>query len=137
MKTRLLITLKLSIALAAALIMSACVKPGPARRGGDFAGEYRLVSVNGEPVPANITHGGAGLQIRSGTFTIRADGTCSTKTVFVPQSGTDVAREVSATFAVDGSKLTMRWKGAGTTVGTIEGNTFTMHNEGMAFVYSR
>ena len=31
----------------------------------------------------------------------------------------------------------MTWAGAGTTVGTVEGNTFTMTNEGMVLVYRR
>jgi len=66
-----------------------------------------------------------------------AAGTCSTKTVFVPPSGTEVAREVSATYTKDGPRLTMQWKGAGTTVGTIQGNTFTMDNEGMVLVYRK
>jgi hypothetical protein len=77
------------------------------------------------------------LQVRSGTFTINADGTCSTKTVFVPPSGQEATREVSATYTKEGAKLTMQWKGAGTTTGTIEGDTFTMNNEGMLFVYKK
>ena len=31
----------------------------------------------------------------------------------------------------------MQWKGAGETVGTIQGNTVTMDNDGMVFVYSK
>jgi hypothetical protein len=31
----------------------------------------------------------------------------------------------------------MQWKDAGTTTGTIEGNTFTMDNEGMVFAYKK
>ena len=49
----------------------------------------------------------------------------------------EVAREVSATYTNEGSKLTMQWHGAGTTTGTIEGSTFTMDNEGMLFVYRK
>ena len=96
-----------------------------------------MVSVNGNPLPAKITHEGAALQVRTGSFIIKADGTCSTKTVFVPPSGTEVAREVSATYTQVGSKLTMQWEGAGKTVGTIQGDTFTMDNEGMVFVYRK
>jgi hypothetical protein len=137
MKLHLPIPLKLCFVLAAGLVMSACMKQEPARKNTDFAGVYALVSVNGAPVPANITHEGVALQVRSGTFTINADGTCGTKTVFVPPSGTEAAREVSATYTKDGSKLVMQWKGAGQTAGTIEGNTFTMDNEGMVFVYRK
>ena len=105
--------------------------------GGDPTGVYALVSVNGNKVPASVSHDGSALQVRSGTFTIKADGTCSTKTVFVPPSGQEATREVSATYTKEGSKLTMQWKGAGMTTGTIEGNTFTMDNEGMLFVYRK
>ena len=31
----------------------------------------------------------------------------------------------------------MKWQGAGLTTGTVEGNTFTMDNEGMLFVYKK
>jgi hypothetical protein len=91
--------------------------------------------VNGEPVPANITHEGATLQVRSGNVIINTDGKCSTKTVSVPPSGTDVASEASASYIKEGSRLAMQWENAGMTVGTIQGNTFTMDNEAIVFVY--
>ena len=137
MKIQLTIALKLCFVLAAGLVMSACTKQESALNDADFAGVYALISVNGNPMPANITHGGAALQVRSGTFTINADGTCSTKTVFIPPSGTEAAKEVSAAYTKDGSRLTMQWKGAGKTVGTIQGKTFTMDNEGAVFVYRK
>jgi hypothetical protein len=137
MKTQLVIALKLIFVLAAGLIMSACAKQESTPNNADFAGVYALVSVNGSHVPASITHEGVAVQVRSGTFTISADGTCSTKTVFVPPNGTEVAREVSATYTKDGSKLTMAWKGAGRTTGTIQDNTFTMNNEGMVLEYKK
>ena len=131
------IALKLSFVLAMGLAMSACRDQQRSRSGADIAGVYALTSVNGKPVPADITHEGAALQVRSGAFTIKSDGVCSTKTVFVPPSGTEVAKEVSATYTKDGARLTMQWQGAGRTVGTIEGDTFTMDNEGMVFVYRK
>jgi hypothetical protein len=88
-------------------------------------------------MPANITHEGASLQVRSGVFTINADGTCSTRTAFIDPSGTEIVREVGATYTKDGLKLTMQWKGAGITVGTMQSNTFTMDNDGMLFVYTK
>jgi hypothetical protein len=103
----------------------------------DPAGVYTLVSVDGKPVPASVSHEGATVTVRSGTFTINADGTCISRIVFAPPSGTEVTREVSATYTKDGSNLTMLWKGAGETVGTIDGATFTMNNEGMVFIYRK
>lgn len=129
--------LQLCLLLTAGLLLSACKPEAKVANGGDPTGVYALVSVNGNTVPANVSHDGAALQVRSGTFTIKADGTCSTKTVFVPPSGSEVSRDVSATYTKEGSKLTMQWQGAGTTTGTIEGNTFTMDNEGMLFVYKK
>ena len=137
MNTQLTIALKLSFILAAGLLTTACNNQRSALNHADLAGVYALVSVDGKEVPANVSHDGTALQVRSGTFTFNADGTCSTKTIFVPASGTEVTREVSATYTKDGSTLNMRWKGAGKTVGTIEGNTFTMNNEGMIFVYRK
>jgi hypothetical protein len=137
MKTQLNIALKCCFVVAVGLFMSACHTQPTTANAPDPAGVYALVSVNGKPVPANVSHEGATLQVRSGVFTINADGTCSSKMIFVPPSGTEATREVSATYTRDGSKLTMQWKGAGKTVGTIDGNTFTMENEGMVLVYRK
>jgi hypothetical protein len=129
--------LQLCFVLAAGLLLSACKHEAGAAKDTDPTGAYALVSVNGSTVPASLSHEGVALQVRSGSFIIKADGTCGTKTIFVPPSGTEVAREVEATYIREGSKLTMQWRGAGTTTGTLDGNTFTMNNEGMVFVYKK
>lgn len=136
MKPQHTLHLKLCFALVVVLL-SACTKQESSLKDSEFAGVYALVTVNGNPIPASITHGGATLQVRSGIFTITADGTCSTKTTFLTPSGTEAAREVSATYKREGAKLIMQWKGAGETVGTLQGNTFTMDNEGIVFVYKK
>lgn len=132
--------------LAAGLLLCGCNEQTPATqqtqqpsapKAADLSGVYTLVSVNGKAVPSSVSHDGNALQVRSGSFTINADGTCSTKTVFVPPAGQEATREVSATYTKDGAKLTMQWQGAGMTTGTVEGNTFTMDNEGMLFVYKK
>jgi len=61
----------------------------------DIAGSYTLVSINGTPLPFTVTHEGPGIQVTSGTFTIRPDGTCATVTAFVMPSGQAQSREVS------------------------------------------
>ena len=137
MKTQLNIALQCCFVLAVGLFISACQnQPTPANVT-DPVGVYALVSVSGKPVPASVSHEGATLQVRSGAFTINPDGTCSSKMIFVPPSGTEVTREVGATYTKDGSKLNMQWKGAGKTVGTIQGDTFTMNNEGTVYVYRK
>ena len=129
--------LHLVFLLTAGILLSACKQEPEVAAGADPTGVYTLVSVNGNKVPASVSHDGTTLQVRSGSFTIKAEGTCGTKTVFVPPSGQEATREVSATYTKEGSKLTMQWRGAGMTTGTIEGNTFTMDNEGMVFVYKK
>ena len=124
-------------AVAGLLVLSACQHHSATRSAIDPSGVYTLVSVNGEAVPAGLAHEGATLQIRSGSFTIRADGTCTSRMTFVPPSGPEVTRDVNATYTRDGTTLRMQWEGAGTTVGTVEGNTFTMNNEGMLLVYRK
>ena len=98
---------------------------------------YTLISVDGKTMPADVSHDGVSIQVVSGEFTMDADGTCTSKTVFVPPTGAQIEREVSASYTLEGSTLTMQWQNAGMTVGTIEGDTFTMDNEGMVFVYRR
>lgn len=133
----------LAAVLALGLLGSAC-KPAAqasagdnAKAGQDVTGVYALVIVEGKKLPADISHEGHELQVRSGAFTINADGTCSSKMVFVPAGSSEVTREVSATYQRSGAKLDMQWKGAGRTTGTIEGTKFTMNNEGMTLVYQK
>ena len=100
-------------------------------------GTYALVTVDGNKVPCAVEHQGHALTVKSGTFIINPDGTCSSKVVFTPPSGGDATREVKATYTRQGSKLTMQWEGAGMTTGTVEGDSFTMNNEGMIFAYRK
>jgi hypothetical protein len=100
------------------------------------AGVYTLVEVNGNKVPTTVSHG-AEMSILSGTFTITADKTCTSKIVLRVPPGEEITKEVKATFTQEGSTLTMEWEGAGINQGTIEGNIFTMDNGGMVFTYKR
>lgn len=101
------------------------------------AGTYALTSVDGKNVPCALEHEGHALTIKSGSFVIAPGGTCASKIVFSPPSGAEATREVKATYTQSGTKLTMRWQGAGVTEGTVEGDTFTMNNEGMIFRYRK
>jgi hypothetical protein len=103
----------------------------------DPTGVYALVSVDGKSLPCSLTHEGAVLTVKSGVFTIKADGNCSSQiTGSVPTKG-DVSREVKATYTCQGATLTMQWEGAGMTMGSVNGNTFAMTNEGMVFAYQK
>src|SRR6266851_1541469 len=52
-------------------------------------GTYTLVSINGKQVPCTVNHEGASPTIKSGTFVINSDGTCSSKVSFSMPSGAD------------------------------------------------
>jgi hypothetical protein len=103
----------------------------------DPAGVYALVSVDGKSLPCSLLHEGMSPTVKSGIFTITADGHCSSQITFsLPERG-DMSREVKATYSSQGGKLTMQWEGAGTTMGNVNENTFTMTNEGTVFVYRK
>jgi hypothetical protein len=114
-----------------------CVQDAKVADDADPAGAYALVSVDGKNVPCDIQHDGHSLSVKSGTFIIATNGTCCSRIDFSIPTGGGSSREVKATFTRQGSKLTMRWEGAGMTTGTIEGGTFTMKNEGMVLVYRK
>jgi len=97
-------------------------------------GTYALATVDGNKVPYTVQHEGHTMTIQSGSFIINADGTCSSK-MFL--EGREAAIEVKATYTREGQKLTMKWQGAGMTIGTVEGDTFTMNNEGMVLAYRK
>jgi hypothetical protein len=100
-------------------------------------GTYTLISIDDQAVPCDLEHGGHPMTVQSGRFIIREDGTCSSRVTFCVTPGEDVVRDVNATYIQDGPTLTMSWKGAGVTTGTVDGNTFTMNNEGMIFAYAK
>lgn len=126
-----------AVVVGAGLLVVGCKPARVATNEAVPAGVYNLVSVDGNPVPAKVTHGGHALEVRSGTMTFEAGSACGTRTVFVPAGGKEVVREVQATYTRHGAELKMSWKGAGKTTGTLEGDVFTLNNEGMLFVYRR
>ena len=103
----------------------------------DAAGVYTLASVDGKAVRCEISHEGATMQVRSGTFSIQTNGTCSTSTTFSVENHQAVTRVVKAAWTCRGAELVMKWERAGTTIGTVNGNAFTMTNEGLVFSYRK
>jgi hypothetical protein len=103
----------------------------------DPTGVYALVSVDGKSLPCSLFHEGASPTVKSGVFTITADSHCVSQITFsLPERG-DMSREVKATYTRQGTELTMQWEGAGMTMGSVNGTTFTMTNEGMVFAYRK
>ncbi len=131
------VVLRATLAVLVGLALVACTTT-PRRCDTQFAaGVYTLVTVDGRELPATVKHGDDFVEVRSGLLKIGIDGTCQSTTVFAPPTGRAVSREVRADCVVEGERWTMRWKGAGTTSGTLEGATFTMNNEGLQFVYRK
>ncbi len=127
----------LGLMLLVAVFWTGCKQETKASAQPDITGNYTLTAVDGKQVPCTINHEGASPTIKSGLFVISPDGTCSSKIEFSMASGPVTTREVKATYVREGSKLTMKWESAGTTLGVVQGNTFTMTNEGMVLAYSK
>jgi hypothetical protein len=101
------------------------------------AGIYTLISVDGKTVPCVINHEGNAMHIESGAFTITTNGQCLSLMVVSVSDRKNIPINTRATYTQEGAKLTMHWQNAGMTQGTLAGPTFTMTNEGMAYVYRK
>jgi hypothetical protein len=101
------------------------------------AGVYTLVSMDGKTVPCTIAHEGNAMRIQSGSFTITTNGQCFSRMVISVRDHTNIVCDTQATYTLKGAELTMIWRGAGRTKGAVTGNTFTMTNEGLAYVYQK
>ncbi len=124
--------------LAPVLLLLAACSSGPAEAPpADPSGVYVLQRVDGQPLPCKILHGDAKLELRSGTFTFRPDGTCATVTVFARVGGAELRREANATWTREGGKFWMNWERAGRTTGVLDGGAFTMINEGLEWEYRK
>jgi hypothetical protein len=103
----------------------------------DPAGIYSLVTLDGKSVPCELSHAGTSMKIQSGTFTINADGTCSSAITLTLANKQDMTKVTKAAYTRQGTELTMTWEGAGTTRGAVNGSNFVMTNEGMVFAYRK
>lgn len=98
---------------------------------------YQLVSVDGKDVPCTIKHGGTPMNVHSGTFTISTNSQVTSVMTVSLGDKKNIRVERQATCTVKESELTMKWQNAGTTKGRVAGQTFTMTNEGMVFIYKK
>ena len=103
----------------------------------DPAGVYTLVSVAGKAVPCTIDHEGTAMSVQSGTLTIATNAHVTSVMIISVGDRRDIRCETHATCKQKDAELTMRWQHAGTTQGRVTGATFTMTNEGMAYVYRK
>ena len=100
-------------------------------------GVYTLVSVDGKNVPCPISHDGTAMSVQAGTFTITTNGQITSVMTISMGDRKNIRVERTATYAVKNSELTMKWQNAGVTKGRVAGQTFTMTNEGLVYVYRR
>jgi hypothetical protein len=101
------------------------------------AGIYTLVSVDGKNVPCTINHDGRKMDVQSGAFTISTNGQVTSVMTVSVGDRKDIRIERTATYTAKNAELTMKWQNAGITKGAVAGQTFTMTNEGMAYVYRK
>ena len=101
------------------------------------AGVYALASVDGKTVPCTINHDGTAMLVQSGTFTITTNSQITSVMTISVGDRKDMRIERHATYTQKGTELTMKWEGFGITQGRVAGQTFTMTNEGMAYVYRK
>jgi hypothetical protein len=125
------------VLLSLALSPFASAQPPASQAAPDITGTYTLVAVNGDNVPATITHDDVSITIRGGSFVINAAATCVSRMVILAPNGQEVTREVAGTYTRNGSKLTIQWQGAGVTEGEADGKTFTMDNAGMVLTFRK
>ena len=127
-----------AVRMAASLLLLAAACTGCSQTADiNPVGNYRLVSIDGSTVPCTVEHGNVAITVKVGTFAINDDGTCNSRITFAKPSGSDFTRNVNARYVQDGATLNMKWEGAGKTTGTVQGDTFTMVNEGMTFAYEK
>jgi hypothetical protein len=131
------LTVSLALGTLTLCLLTGCTRGDPDLAKVDPAGTYSLVSLDGKAVPCEVMHGETPMTIKSGVFTINADGTCQSLMKFSVAGHEDVSREVQATYTLQGAQLTMKWEQAGTTLGRVDGNHFTMTNEGMVLAYQK
>jgi hypothetical protein len=125
------------VLLSLAFSPFASAQPPANQAAPDISGTYTLVTVNGDNVPATITHDDVSITIRGGSFVINGDGTCVSRMVIIVPNGQEMTREVAGTYTRDGGKLTIQWQGAGVTEGVTDGKTFTMDNVGMVLTFRK
>ena len=127
----------LALATLLLIALTGCKSGNDTTANIDPTGTYTLVSVDGKSVPCNLTHEGAAMTVNYGKFTINTNGTCVSLINFSVAGHPAINREVKASYTLSGAELTMKWERAGVTTGKVNGERFTMNNEGMIFSYQK
>lgn len=124
--------------ILASVVLAACSQASKTAESTDFTGTYNLISIDGQPVPyAPVHEGQQGPEIVSSNLTLNDDGTFSMTMSYTNPSGGSISRDFTGTYTQQGAKFNLKWEGAGQTEVTLKGDTLTLNNEGMLFVYQK
>ena len=131
--------MRTSLALIAALLpLAAGCSHWHSLPDGPDVERYTLVAVNGGDLPTTVQHGRLPVRVYSGEFRMGPNGQCGSRQAFGEPNGEDrLERDSVCTYVRDGNAFTMKWKDAGGTTATLDGDVFTMDNHGMVFRYVR
>ena len=132
------------VALAAVIVAAGC----GALDAMDFQGEYTLVTVNGAKLPASVPVEGSMRLVQSGTAVLNYDGSVGIVLTVRDTDGTSVKLESAGTFEVIPSgkpvgrlekapplRIDLKWKGQGTTIAYLDGQTLTVDRGGAKYAY--
>lgn len=122
---------------ALALLAVGCQQQPKSSTPPDATGTYTLATVGGQKLPCTPPHQGGAPEVRAGSITLQADGTFTSTMTYAGPGGQAGSRDFSGTYTRQGSSFKLQWKGAGTTTATLDGNIFTMNNEGLLFAYRK
>ena len=105
-------------------------------------GTWRLQTVNGLALPFTLAQSGVDKEELTGeVMTLMAPGSLTIVTMFRYTEGSNVFAESvpdEGTWTVDGSTVTLTWDSDGSTsTATVSGNTMTLEDIGLTFVYRR
>jgi hypothetical protein len=114
----------------------------------DFQGEYTLVTVNGAKLPASVPVDGAMRLIQSGSASLNYDGSVSAVLNVRQPDGTSAKLESEGSFEVvplgkpvgrfekaPPLRIDLKWKGQGTTIAHLDGQTLTLDRGGAKYAY--
>jgi hypothetical protein len=119
--------------LLISIFLAACASGNSA----EVAGTFELVTVDGNPVPYAPSHEGGAPEVLSSTLILNTDGTFQMTMTYATSPGNSITRDFSGSYTLEGDNLHFEWEGAGTTPGTLNGDTLTFTNEGVVFAYSK
>jgi lipocalin-like protein len=131
----------LSLTLALALIACGDDDSTSAPTNASVAGTWNLQTVNGSALPFTLSAASPKIELLSSSVNVTANGTWTSTTqtrTTIGTQATTASSTQSGTYTLSGSAVSIR-STDGTTVqaGTVSGNTLTLAQTGLTFVYQK